>query len=97
MSSSKTEFARDEFQGFASCLTQLTQVRYARRAGPRGVESESLTEEQFLEGLAGKDAALAEKVKAWLEAGKQVRQHIEARQDTLPGLPLCVSPSGHAL
>lgn len=93
--SKKTVFTRDEFQGFASCLSQLTQVRYYGRRPPRGIEI--LTEEQFLEGIAGKDAALAEKVRAWIAAGKEMRQHIESRQDTLPGLPLCVSPSGHAL
>lgn len=90
MSNSGTKFTRDEFQGFASCLSQVTQLRYTR-SGVR------LSEAEFLEGIEASDRALAAKVRAWVEAGHEMRRHVESRQDTLPCEPIAITPSGHAL
>lgn len=72
--STSSKFSRDEFKDFAHGLVVLTEVRY-RQSGI------SITEEQFLAGMAEKDAALLPKIEAWLAAGKALREHIKSRQD----------------
>ena len=85
MSNNSPKFTRDEFKDFANCLVGLTEVRY-RQSGV------SITEEQFLAGMAQKDASLVPHIEAWLAAGKAMRDHIKSRQD----VPVECSVTMHA-
>jgi len=91
---SKQQFSKLEFQGLASCLVQLTNIRYT-------ASGKAITEEQFLEGMAGSDPELAARIRSWLEAGRAMAGHITARSNDSAslkeGLPLSVNPGGHAL
>lgn len=71
---SKHTFSRDEFQAFAVSLAGHSEIVFTQ-SGRR------ITTEQFLEGIASKDASLVPVVKAWLAAGKAMGEHIASRQD----------------
>lgn len=79
--SNNRRFSKDTFQDFCTSLVGQTDITYRLRGYV-------IDEARFIEGMAGNDAELAEKIKAWREAGKAMRQHIESRQDVVAAQPI---------